>query len=153
ELRDPVVPIESDFLRRLAAIGLPGTQELEDCSSPETLISPTEPLVPVATDPFSLGPYQLLEKLGGGGMGPVFKARHRQLDKIVALKVLADQLVLEPEAQARFQQEVRAISRLNHPNIVQAHDAAVEEAPYLAMEYVAGEDLARLLNHHGRLPP
>src|SRR5207253_8132128 len=70
-----------------------------------------------------LGQYDLLEELGTGGMGRVFKARHRLMDRVVALKVLRGSWLGRPEAVARFRQEIRALARLDHPNIVRAHDA------------------------------
>jgi serine/threonine protein kinase len=98
-----------------------------------------------------VGPYQILGPLGQGGMGAVYKARHSHLGKIVALKVLQARRMSE-SGVARFLQEMQAVGRLNHPNIVQAYDAAVEGVPYLAMELVQGIDLAKLVDRHGPLP-
>ncbi|MEX0586821.1 MAG: protein kinase, partial [Pirellulales bacterium] len=67
--------------------------------------------------------YQLLEKLGEGGMGAVYKARHERLDKIVAIKVLPAERMQDAAAVARFQREMRAVGHLEHPNIVRAMDA------------------------------
>ena len=70
-----------------------------------------------------LGPYVLLERLGEGGMGAVFKARHRNLGRVVALKVIRKDRLAQPEAVKRFQREIRAAAQLSHPNIVLAFDA------------------------------
>ena len=99
-----------------------------------------------------LGEYQLLEKLGEGGMGAVYKARQTNLDRLVALKVLAKGRSQDPAAMARFYREMRAVGRLSHPNIVQAHDAReIDGSPVLAMEYVEGLDLAKLVSATGPL--
>ena len=98
----------------------------------------------------TLGPYQILGKLGEGGMGAVYKARHSRLDKMVAIKVLSAAVTHEPEAIARFEREMKAVGKLNHPNIVQAHDAGeVNGTHYLAMEYIDGTDLKKLVNDRG----
>lgn len=102
----------------------------------------------------SLGPYQLLEKLGEGGMGAVYKARHTHLDKLVAIKVLPQHFTEKPEAVARFKREMKAVGRLTHANIVQAHDAGeIHGTHFLAMEYVEGIDLQKLVKDKGPLSP
>jgi len=70
-----------------------------------------------------LGNYVILEKLGQGGMGLVLKAEHRRMERLVALKVLSPKVTKSPEAVRRFQREVKAAARLEHPNIVTAYDA------------------------------
>lgn len=101
-----------------------------------------------------LGPYVLLERLGQGGMGQVFKARHVLMDRIVALKIIHADRLDQPEALGRFRREMQAAAKLAHPNVVLAHDAALlGEVYYLVMEYVEGNDLARLLKQHTRLAP
>ena len=100
-----------------------------------------------------MGNYVILDKLGAGGMGTVYKARHRRMDRIVALKVLALDTVKEADAVDRFQQEVKAAARLTHPNIVTAYDA--DEAAgvhFLVMECVEGRDLGSLAGEKTRLP-
>lgn len=80
-----------------------------------------------------LGQYVLLERLGQGGMGEVFKARHSSLDRIVALKVIRRDLTSKPEAVRRFHREIQSVAKLSHPNIVMAFDAnQVGEIHYLA---------------------
>jgi serine/threonine protein kinase len=87
--------------------------------------------------------YQILEKLGEGGMGVVYKARDTHLDRFVAIKVLPEDKVADAESKRRFVQEAKAASALNHPNIVTIHD--INEADgidYIAMEYIAGRSRA-----------
>ena len=104
-------------------------------------------------DPGSqLGPYEILAPLGRGGMGVVFKARDRRLDRLVAIKVLPDHLALDPDASARFEREARTVAALNHPNIIALYDVGREGATaYEVTELLEGETLrARLLR--GPLP-
>jgi serine/threonine protein kinase len=99
-----------------------------------------------------LGQYEILGKLGQGGMGAVYKARHVELGKIVALKVLPADRMFEVSV-ARFKREIRAIGRLEHPNIVAAHDAGQHRGVhFLVMAFVDGIDLARLVADRGQLP-
>jgi WD40 repeat protein/serine/threonine protein kinase len=100
-----------------------------------------------------LGPFVLLERLGQGGMGTVFKAKNRKLGKVVALKVIRKERLDRPDVVRRFYREVQAAAALEHPNIVHAYDAGeVGETHFLAMEYVEGTDLARLVKQQGPLP-
>ncbi len=100
-----------------------------------------------------LGEYELLAKLGESGMGAVYKARQVRLDKIVALKVLAKARTSDPRAVTRFEREMKAVGRLDHPNIVRAVDARdIEGTTVLVMEYLEGSDLAHLVRRAGPLP-
>ena len=100
-----------------------------------------------------LGNYVILDKLGEGGMGMVFKAEHRRMDRIVALKVLSPRLTAHPQALARFQREARAAAKLEHPNIVIAHDADESGGThFLVMQYVEGVNLARQVVQYGTFP-
>jgi serine/threonine protein kinase len=99
------------------------------------------------------GDYTVLDKLGEGGMGLVFKAQHKVLRRTVALKVLHPAVTQSDEAVKRFYREVEAVARLAHPNIITAYDASTQEGTYfLAMEYVDGIDLGRLVKDKGPLP-
>lgn len=98
-----------------------------------------------------VGPYVLLERLGAGGMGHVYKAEHRLLKRVVALKI-APRGRSESEVLARFRREVEAAGRLQHPGIVAAYDAGASRGRlYLAMEYVEGLDLERVVGQSGPL--
>ena len=97
--------------------------------------------------------YEILEWLGAGGMGTVFKARHRLMDRLVALKVMNPKLLADPVAVSRFQREVKAAAQLAHPHIVTAYDAEqVGDLHFLAMEYVEGQTLADVVDQRGTLP-
>ncbi|MFM9959644.1 MAG: protein kinase domain-containing protein [Planctomycetaceae bacterium] len=101
----------------------------------------------------TLGNYVILDKLGQGGMGMVLKARHRRMERIVALKVIAPHVVENPIALQRFQREVVAAAKLSHPNVVAAYDAdEAKGTHFLVMEYVEGTDLAQHVKQHGPLP-
>ena len=100
---------------------------------------------PSLSDLGHLGRYELLSKLGAGGMGTVYKARQVVLNKIVALKVLPKDRTSDARAVARFDREMKAIGQLSHPSIVQAHDAGdIDGTTVLVMEYVDGLDLAKV---------
>lgn len=97
--------------------------------------------------------YQLIEKLGEGGMGTVYRARHANLDREVAVKLLPVGHLHREETVARFKREMKAIGRLDHPNIVRAHDAGEAEGRhFLVMELVNGLDLSVLVRRRGPLP-
>ena len=90
-----------------------------------------------------LGPYEILDPLGAGGMGDVYRARDTRLDRTVAIKVLPSHLSSNLDLRARFEREAKAISTLNHPNICTLHDIGHQDGiDYLVMELVEGETLA-----------
>jgi eukaryotic-like serine/threonine-protein kinase len=102
---------------------------------------------------FRLGQYRILDQVGRGGMGRVFKAEHRTMGRIVALKVLAPDLLCTDRAQDLFLREVRAAAQLVHPNIVTAYDAnEIEGRYFLVLEYVDGPNLEQLVRQQGPLP-
>jgi len=94
----------------------------------------------------NVGPYQIVEKLGQGGMATVYKAYHPALDRYVALKVLHPAFQEDPNFLARFQREARIVAKLDHPNIVPIYDFAEQQGhPYLVMRFIEGQTLkARL---------
>jgi len=90
----------------------------------------------------TIGRYQILEKLGQGGMGVVYRAFDTLLERVVALKVISTRIEDKPEVRERFIREARAAGQLSHPNIITIHDLGEHEGqPYLAMELLDGEDL------------
>ncbi|HLJ11061.1 MAG TPA: serine/threonine-protein kinase, partial [Planctomycetaceae bacterium] len=101
----------------------------------------------------TLGNYVLLDRIGSGGMGWVFKAEHRRMKRIVAVKVLFPATLKDPDVLKRFHREVEAAAKLTHPNIVAAFDAdEFEGKHFLVMEFVDGADLARHVKEHGPMP-
>jgi Tol biopolymer transport system component/predicted Ser/Thr protein kinase len=98
----------------------------------------------------TLGHYEIIEKLGEGGMGIVYKAQDLHLDRPVALKVLPPDKMADPDRKQRFTQEAKAASALNHPNIITIHDITSEGGvDFIAMEYVAGKTLDQLIPRKG----
>jgi serine/threonine protein kinase len=92
----------------------------------------------------SLGPYQVVAKLGAGGMGEVYRARDTKLDRPVAIKILPEAFAADTERIARFEREARTLASLNHPNIAQIHGLEdSSDVRALVMELVEGEDLAQ----------
>ncbi|OYP35757.1 protein kinase domain-containing protein [Rhodopirellula sp. MGV] len=101
----------------------------------------------------SIGQYELLGKLGGGGMGVVYQAVHRSMKRDVAIKIMRGDLINRRELKQRFHREVTAVAKLSHPNIVTAYDAGeVEGRPYLVTELVDGMDLHHYVKRHGPMP-
>jgi serine/threonine-protein kinase len=97
--------------------------------------------------------YVILDRLGKGSMGEVFKAQHILMGRLVALKRIASDITSKDKAVARFQREMRLVGRLDHPNVVRAYDAdARGQLLYLVMEYVKGKSLQDILKTDGPLP-
>ena len=100
-----------------------------------------------------LGNYVLMDKIGQGGMGAVYKAEHRRMKRLVAIKMLPPQMMKDAAAAARFQREVQAAAKLRHPNIIAADDSdCANGVHFLVMECVDGSDLSALIHKNGPLP-
>src|SRR5262245_11736583 len=161
-----------EFLRNLSASGLFSQQEIN--VSLDSLSRPLQAdgeavarhfitagkLTPFQAEAVSqgriegllIGNHEVLERLGEGGMGTVYKARHRRMKRVVAIKVLS-RVAQSEHFLPRFQREVEAVARLSHPNIVMAYDAdEAEVGHFLVMEFVDGRDLATEVQQRGPLP-
>ena len=98
--------------------------------------------------------YEIVEKLGGGGMALVYKARDQLLSRMVTIKVLREQLAGDADFIKRFRREAQAVARLSHPNIVSIYDVGEDkEIHYLVMEYIDGKNLKQLIQERGKLSP
>ena len=101
----------------------------------------------------TVGKYVILERIGSGSMGRVYKAHHQLMDRVVALKIIAPEIVTNDRVVARFQREMRLVGRLDHPNVVRAFDAdSANNVLYIVMEYVGGRSLGQRLKE-GIIPP
>ncbi|HTL53800.1 MAG TPA: protein kinase [Planctomycetota bacterium] len=100
---------------------------------------------------YTIGPYQVIGKLGEGGMGAVYKAYDEKLGRMVAIKLMKEIVGNEGDLHRRFMKEARSLARLNHPHIVTLYDFDVTPAgaPYMVMEFIEGVDLAAFLRQHG----
>ena len=97
-----------------------------------------------------VGHYRIVETLGEGGMGVVYKARDEHLDRFVAIKILPQEKIADPERKRRFVQEAKSASALNHPNIITVYDiASCDSTDFIAMEYVPGKALNHLIPRRG----
>lgn len=158
----------AEFFTRLADSGLMSAADVEaiqatipENTSPATLLVEQGKLTPYQvqricegnTEHLVLDEYIILDMLGSGGMGSVFKAVHRRMNRLVALKLLPSGNRSADSVQ-RFEREIQAVARLSHPNIVDAHDAGCHDgAYYFSMELIDGQDLARYVVESGPLSP
>jgi serine/threonine protein kinase len=153
-------PPPSDAIRPEATVGLPTPDVGGTAATPPPLPHPVfaafeeTSQAKLPPDLVNHSRYEVLESLGIGGMGAVYKARHRIMDRFVALKVVSKRLIANPRAVERFRREVRAAAQLTHPNIVTAYDAEqAGDTHFLVMELVEGVSLDRLIAEHGLLSP
>lgn len=136
-----------EALERLAlscSVTLPATPNNDSqAGAPE--LRPEPPAVSAWQPLGDFGDYELLEELGRGGMGVVYKARHKTLGRLVALKMILPTQLRSEQAVLRFQAEARAAARVRHPNVVAVHEVGEWHGqPYFTMDYVAGRDLSAL---------
>src|SRR5262245_44605563 len=94
-----------------------------------------------------LGPYEIVSKIGAGGMGEVYRARDKRLERDVAIKILPENFAAQSDRLRRFESEARCSSALNHPNIVTIYEiGSTDSLHFIAMEYVQGKSLRQVLN-------
>src|SRR5262245_18717494 len=106
-----------------------------------------------STMPRQIGAYVVVAKIGAGGTGSVYKARHRATGEVVAIKVLPTEMAKDPVHLQRFEQEYKVAVSLDHPHVVRAIEFCGEgESPYLVMEFVEGESLGAKVKRDGPLP-
>jgi len=144
--------VPKDKLASLVSVANEDSRELSRLLSTSGLLTPFQlsALNEDRTASLRVGNYDIIDRLGAGGMGTVFKAKHRRMKRIVALKVLAAKLSENPVFVKRFQREVEAIAALGHPNVVMAYDAdEAEIGHFLVMEFVSGRDLAACVEREG----
>jgi len=121
---------------------------MAEVSSDNTLFSPT-PRAPIVG-----GRYALEQQIGEGGMALVYRARHIELDQVVALKIVRPELVFDAEATARFLNEARTVAKLKGPHVARVLDSGCSEPgrPFMVLEYLEGSDLRKLLDVNSNLP-
>ncbi len=123
------------------------------CPQCGTLLSVEPVPAPVEASLPAIAGYEILDVLGRGGMGVVYKARHRALNRVVALKMIRDSTLAGPEERQRFLAEAQAVARLQHPHIVQVYEIGEHQlGPYFSLEFVAGGSLAEQLRGTPQLP-
>src|SRR5437016_1114371 len=119
----------------------PSTTTDRDGTRPPQAPAADAPVIPAVPG------YEILEQVGRGGMGVVYKARHLDLDRLVALKVVLGGAHASPETLGRFKAEARAVAQLAHPNIVQVYDTGEHAGlPFISLEFVDGGSLDRYLS-------
>ena len=146
-------PLSQKLLNEAAAARLcllkPDSKAAYDATLRERLTAAGEDIV----DEKNFGPYMLVEPLNESRTGVIYKAKHRSMGRIVALKVLSRQATSSPQFVERFERKMKILGRLSHANLVSAHEAGQRQGTYyLVMEYVDGQNLQSLLKTSGPLP-
>jgi eukaryotic-like serine/threonine-protein kinase len=148
-LTHPGLATPATGLERFAQGAAPAVAAALAAAAPPRSAPPVETEQP----PPRIAGYEILEELGQGGMGIVYKARQLATDRLVALKVIRKERLSNPESVRRFRREAQAAARLAHPNVVLVYDSdQAGDVHFLAMEYVAGVTLQRLVEQGGPLP-
>lgn len=150
---DTIISLSSEdtFIDCLRDAQLPSPDQTTDHSSEATRANGAAETIP--PELANHDRYEVTRLIGRGGMGVVYRARHRRMDRTVAVKVLHGGLIRKPEAVDRFHREVKAAAKLAHRHIVTAHDAdQAGDFHFMVMEFVDGTDLAQLVRQRGPLP-
>jgi len=156
DCRNAIAGLPADsFLGKVRAAN-PGAAPPPPGGTPSVLGLPMVPPAPLANVPPELAnhpKFRIVRELGRGGMGVIYLAEHRGLEKLVALKVISPAVLDNPDALARFHAEVKAAGKLDHQNIARAHDAdQAGDLHFIVMEYVEGLSLAQGVERKGPLP-
>jgi serine/threonine protein kinase len=139
--------LQSELLSRMESLPGPWVSANDSDASEQSLQAPQRRSLPN-----QLGAYELLEEIGRGATGEVYRVRHQKLDRVFAMKVLYQEQSADAESLDRFLREMKAVGRLDHPHIVRATDAGEDEGyQYLVMEYSAGLDVSEILRRLGPL--
>jgi serine/threonine protein kinase/tetratricopeptide (TPR) repeat protein len=150
----PAPPVDPDVTQvftdvSLAATAIGGT----GWSVPIQRLGPSDPNTPVEEGMVLGGRYQVLKRLGEGGMGAVYKARDHELDRLVALKVIRPELAGHPDILRRFKQELILARQVTHKNVVRIFDlGSADGRKFITMDYIEGRDLKGILVERGKLP-
>jgi serine/threonine protein kinase/tetratricopeptide (TPR) repeat protein len=132
---------------------LDGTASVKQPSAPRSSAAAYRDVILKPGDVIG-GRYEILELLGEGGMGAVYKARDLEVDRFVALKLIRPELASNPEILARFKQELLTAHQVTHKNVIRIYDIAeADGVKFITMEYIEGDDLRKLLVEKGKLPP
>jgi serine/threonine-protein kinase len=145
-------PDLADELRSLWAMA----QFAQIFARPSTVLMEPEAPTPGTTNslPNSFGDYELLDELGRGGMGVVYRARQKSLNRVVAVKMMRDARMASDTDRARFRAEAAASAKLKHPHIVTVHEVGEHDGqPFFVMEFIAGQPLGQRIADSGPLPP
>jgi serine/threonine-protein kinase len=146
ELRNRVLAGELPFEPKLLATKLVRDKVLTEYQARRFLGNKSHGLM--------VGKYVIHDRLGSGSMGRVYKAQHQLMGRLVALKIIAPEIVTNQRVVARFQREMRMVGRLDHPNVVRAFDAdQAGNILYIVMEYVSGQSLGQRYRSSGPLSP
>ena len=115
--------------------------------------TPTVPRTPLIPGNVLGQRYEILQVLGQGGMGAVYKARDREVDRLVALKIIRPELAGQAELLRRFRQEIVLARQITHRNVIRIFDLGVaDDRRFISMEYVEGRDLAQILRERAKIP-
>lgn len=174
ETSKPTEDVPLDLLRVIRKSGILGERQFEDLRAKvlagdypfdavqlaqrlvrEKVLTPYQANRLLKNKPhgMAVGKYIILDRLGSGSMGRVYKANHLLMGRVVALKVIAPEVASNARVVARFQREMKLVGRLDHPNVVRAYDAdQIGSALYIVMEYVPGESLGVQFRRRGPLP-
>jgi eukaryotic-like serine/threonine-protein kinase len=132
---------------------LEGGTAIRTPSGPRSYVTSYQNVVLQEGD-FLGGRYEILSLLGEGGMGAVYKAADREVERVVALKLIRPELASNPAILARFKQELLTAHQVTHKNVIRIYDIAeADGVKFITMEYVEGSDLRQLLREHGKFPP